>query len=81
MNYVQGRFYRGVLTGFNEAFVIDPETREVTITEIVNKILEIKENNPNADVSKLEREIDQLVYKIYELNESEIAIIEGSIKN
>lgn len=26
--YVQGRFYRGILTGFNEAFVIDAATRE-----------------------------------------------------
>lgn len=31
--YVQGRFYRGVLTGFNEAFVIDAFTRENLIAE------------------------------------------------
>lgn len=31
--YVQGRFYRGILTGLNEAFVIDAATREKLITE------------------------------------------------
>jgi hypothetical protein len=30
--YVQGRFYRGILTGLNEAFVIDEATREKLIT-------------------------------------------------
>jgi hypothetical protein len=31
--YVQGRFYRGILTGLNKAFVIDAATREKLITE------------------------------------------------
>ncbi len=31
--YVGGRFYRGVLTGFNEAFVIERETRDRLIQE------------------------------------------------
>ncbi len=31
--YVNGRFYRGILTGFNEAFVIDEETRKRLIKE------------------------------------------------
>ncbi|OPY68472.1 MAG: hypothetical protein A4E63_01986 [Syntrophorhabdus sp. PtaU1.Bin050] len=31
--YVEGRFYRGILTGLNEAFVIDGETRERLIVE------------------------------------------------
>jgi type I restriction-modification system DNA methylase subunit len=31
--YVQGRFYRGVLTGRNKAFVIDRETRKQLIAE------------------------------------------------
>jgi hypothetical protein len=32
-DYVQGRFYRGVLTGFNDAFVIDAATQEKLIAE------------------------------------------------
>jgi type I restriction-modification system DNA methylase subunit len=31
--YVGGRFYRGILTGLNEAFVVDQETRDMLITE------------------------------------------------
>lgn len=31
--YVKGRFYRGILTGFNEAFVIDEATRRQLIKE------------------------------------------------
>lgn len=31
--YVQGKIYRGVLTGFNEAFVIDEATKDRLITE------------------------------------------------
>lgn len=31
--YVDGKFYRGILTGFNEAFVIDEATRERLIAE------------------------------------------------
>lgn len=37
----------------------------------------IVENN----ISKLEREIDQLVYELYGLNEEEIAIIEGGCQS
>jgi len=31
--YVNGRFYRGILTGFNEAFVVDSATRDRLIAE------------------------------------------------
>ena len=31
--YVEGRFYRGILTGFNDAFVIDGETKDRLISE------------------------------------------------
>ncbi|MGB3208480.1 MAG: TaqI-like C-terminal specificity domain-containing protein, partial [Crinalium sp.] len=31
--YVNGRFYRGILTGFNEAFVVDKATRDRLIDE------------------------------------------------
>jgi len=31
--YVKGRFYRGILTGLNEAFVVDRETRDRLIAE------------------------------------------------
>jgi adenine-specific DNA-methyltransferase len=47
------------------------------IDELVDKILTAKNENKNADMIEWEREIDQLVYKLYDLNEEEIKIIEN----
>lgn len=46
------------------------------IIDLVKHILEIKQDNPSADTTDLEFEIDNLVYKIYGLTEEEIAVIE-----
>lgn len=43
----------------------------------VEKILALKQTDPTADVSALEREIDELVYALYNLTPAEIALIEG----
>ena len=45
------------------------------IEELVEKILKMKKID--ADTAALERDIDQLVYDLYELTEDEIAIVEG----
>ena len=50
------------------------------IIELVDRILEKKRSNPNADTSASEREIDRLVYKLYNLTDEEIAVIEQSAK-
>ncbi len=42
----------------------------------VDEILAAKGNDPAADVSALENEIDQLVYQLYGLTKEEIAVIE-----
>jgi phosphoribosyl-ATP pyrophosphohydrolase len=47
------------------------------IEEQVEKILAAKKKNASADTTPLEREIDQLVYKLYGLTEEEIKIVEG----
>lgn len=52
-------------------------TKQQPIINLVDQILEAKKDNPEADTSKLEAEIDQLVYKLYDLTEEEIAIVEG----
>ncbi len=44
---------------------------------IVENILSSKEKNAKADTSALEKKLDELVYKLYELTDVEIAIIEG----
>ena len=46
------------------------------IIDLVNKILTTKKANPQADTSDLENQIDQLVYKLYNLTPAEIATIE-----
>ncbi|AFZ54026.1 class I SAM-dependent DNA methyltransferase [Cyanobacterium aponinum] len=55
------------------------EREEKTFMEIVEKILEKKKENPEADTEKLERKIDEMVYKLYGLTAEEIAIVEGGL--
>ena len=50
--------------------------QKVLIGKIVNQILDTKRTDPNADVSELENEIDQIVYLLYDLTPEEIAIVE-----
>ena len=45
----------------------------------IDKILDAKHIDPNADTSVLEDEIDKLVYELYNLTEDEIAIVEESV--
>ncbi|MCG8742032.1 hypothetical protein G1K53_09295 [Tenacibaculum finnmarkense] len=54
------------------------EKEQVPFIEKVNKILSLKKENPESDTSVLEKEIDQMVYKLYDLTADEIAIVEGS---
>lgn len=50
----------------------------IKIESLVDKILSTKKENPQADTSGLENKIDKLVYKLYDLTEEEIKIIEGN---
>ena len=68
---------------FFENIPIPPvtEANQHLVTQIedkVDKILDAKDTNPDADVSKLEKEIDQIVYLLYDLTDEEIAIVEGA---
>jgi hypothetical protein len=56
-----------------------PEQQQ-TIELLVDQILAAKAENPKADTNALEREIDQLVYALYELTPDEIVIVEGAGK-
>jgi hypothetical protein len=46
----------------------------------IDLILAAKQRDAEADVSALEREIDQLVYALYGLTPEEIKIVEGATK-
>ena len=52
-------------------------TQQKPIIALVDKILAAKKDNPQADTSKEETEIDRLVYALYGLSEDEIKIVEG----
>jgi len=39
-----------------------------------------KQRDPAADTTALEREIDRLVYELYDLTPEEIAVVEGAQK-
>lgn len=45
---------------------------------LVDQILSLKKENPQADTSQLEEEIDKLVYQLYELTPEEIKIVQQS---
>lgn len=47
------------------------------IENLVEQILEKKRADSQADTSRLESEIDRLVYRLYDLKPEEIAIVKG----
>ncbi len=47
------------------------------ITALVEQILALKEKDPKANTQELEKEIDALVYRLYNLTDEEIKIIEN----
>jgi adenine-specific DNA-methyltransferase len=54
---------------------------QIPFIKAVNSIISTKQRNPLSDTKSLEREIDRLVYELYELTPEEIAIVEGKIKS
>jgi adenine-specific DNA-methyltransferase len=72
-----GGFYR-----YQAIFIKDLPIRrsndQKPIKTIVDQILSAKAANSKADTSQFEKQIDEMVYKLYELTDDEIAIIEGS---
>ncbi|GHS59006.1 type II restriction endonuclease [Helicobacter pylori] len=57
---------------------ITPQNQKLAhkITNGAKQILEAKEKDPKANTQKLEKEIDALVYQLYNLTDEEIKIIE-----
>jgi hypothetical protein len=54
--------------------------KQKAVERLVDRILAPKQRDATADVSALEREIDQLVYALYGLTPEEIQIVEGAAK-
>jgi hypothetical protein len=49
---------------------------QIKIKLLVDKILTAKKDDPTADTSELEKQIDHLVYKLYQLTYNEVKIID-----
>jgi adenine-specific DNA-methyltransferase len=54
------------------------EIEELPFKELIISILKLKQQNPIADTTVQESQIDQLVYQLYDLTEEEIKIVEGN---
>ncbi|WP_335975148.1 DUF7149 domain-containing protein [Gaetbulibacter jejuensis] len=54
------------------------DTNNSYLIDKVKKILSLKKENPEADTTTLEAEIDAMVYKLYGLTDEEISIVENS---
>ena len=54
------------------------DTLRSRISVLVNDLISIKKQNPSADTTNTENQIDQLVYQLYGLTEEEIKIIENA---
>lgn len=54
------------------------ENIQLSLSNKVDQILALKQDNPEADTTTLEKEIDSMVYELYGLTEEEIIIVENS---
>ncbi len=53
------------------------EDKQQPFIKLVSQIITLKNDNPSADMSAIEAQIDALVYELYGLTEEEIAVVEG----
>lgn len=58
-------------------FPVGSHEQQTNIINLVEKILTKKKSDPTTDTTKLESEIDLLVFNLYNLTSEEICIIEG----
>lgn len=60
--------------------IAEPTKEQKTqIESLVDQMLTARREDPDANTSVLEAEIDRLVYELYGLSEEEVGIVEGSV--
>jgi adenine-specific DNA-methyltransferase len=73
-----GVFTKAKIYHYNQLPIrLTSEKHQNNIAKIVNEILKIKKTDPFFDTVHLEKEVDQMVYDLYELSTEEIALVEG----
>jgi len=58
---------------------IADKSEQRKISDLVKQILAAKKRTPEADTTALDREIDRLVYQLYDLTPEEIAFVEAFV--
>ena len=74
---LRGNFYEPSYKYFKGFPIVD--SGSIDLENKVEEMLKVKKENPIAETSSLEAEIDQLVYELYGLTEEEIGIVEESL--
>jgi hypothetical protein len=65
-------------TELNRLPIIRPNKEQLNVIKtLVQKVCRRKEGNPEADTSELERELDNMVYDLYGIDDNERKVIEG----
>ena len=70
---IRGGYFRFIRQYLAQIPIIKSDILE----NLVSQVIQTKKQNPTADTTNLENQIDQLVYKLYDLTEEEIRIVEG----
>ena len=73
---IRGGYYRFI----RQYLAQIPMIKTDILDSLVNQIIELKRDNPTADTTHLEAEIDRLVYELYGLTEEEVRIIKIAIQ-
>ena len=75
----KGEMLELYLTPLSEIPIVKASEKTVTTIEnLVDKIIAIKKDNAEQDTNNLDKQINELVYKLYDLTEEEMKIIEGN---
>ena len=72
-----GRAFAQVKTTYIKKLLIPKEIKETSIVTLVDQILAAKQKDSAVDTPALERQIDKMVYELYDLTPEEIEIVEG----
>ncbi|MBC7641477.1 MAG: class I SAM-dependent DNA methyltransferase [Flavobacterium sp.] len=67
-----------IQSAINEHYKIRKSTQTFLLWVFYFIILTLKKENPKADTSVLENDIDDLVYQLYDLTPEEIKIVQSS---
>jgi hypothetical protein len=80
-SYISNKVRGGYLRAFTDYMKQIPipnltEYQKESLEKLVKKCLDYKKSDPKADTSELEKEIDKIVYKLYQLRYNEVKIID-----